>query len=87
MKLNQISAVTGGKVYRSDVTVRLVATLLNRPPSLNYRITFQVNSLDGKYRKLRIATPRRRVSLSGPERYYSTEPPKIVIGTDKIPHN
>lgn len=85
--LNQISALTGGKVYRSDATDELLGMLLKRPPALNYRITLSTNSLDGKYHKLRIATTRPGVSVTGTERYYSTEPPRIVTSTGGIPRD
>lgn len=85
--LNRISALTGGKVYRDDATVKLLATLLNQPPLLNYRITFSTNALDGKYHKLRISATRPGVKLTGPERYYSAEPPKVITSADPITHN
>jgi len=69
--LEQLSALTGGRVYASDNTAQAIAQATGGAPRINYRIAFLPDRLDGKYHKLRVTSSRKDIKIQTAERYYA----------------
>jgi VWFA-related protein len=72
--LNQLSALTGGRYYTTDKTDEAIAQAMTGAQSVNYRMAFLPDRLDGKYHKLRVATARTDIRIQTAQNYYASTP-------------
>jgi VWFA-related protein len=71
--LNQLSALTGGRYYTTDKTGEAIAQAMSGALSVNYRMAFLPDRLDGKYHKLRV-TARTDIRIQTAQSYYASTP-------------
>jgi VWFA-related protein len=72
--LHQLSALTGGRYYTTDKTDEAIAEGMSGAQSMNYRMAFLPDRLDGKYHKLRVTTARTDVRIQTAQNYYASKP-------------
>jgi hypothetical protein len=73
--LDQLSALTGGKVFPTDTTEDAIKQAESNTEHMNYRMAFSPERLDGKYHKIRVAATRKDVKIQTAERYYAIAAP------------
>jgi hypothetical protein len=73
--LDQLSALTGGKVFPTDTTEDAIKQAGSNTEHINYRMAFSPERLDGKYHKIRVAATRKDVKVQTAERYYAIATP------------
>ncbi len=70
--LDQLSALTGGRVYRTDDDMgKAIRQAASDAQSINYRIAFSPGWTDGKYHKIRVTVARKDIRIRAAERYYA----------------
>ena len=72
--LHQLSALTGGRYYTTDKTDEAIAEGMSAEQSMNYRMAFLPERLDGKYHKLRVTTTRPGIVVQTAQNYYASKP-------------
>lgn len=73
--LDQLSALTGGKVFPTDTTGDAIRQAGIDTGRLNYRMAFSPERLDGKYHRIRVTVARKDVRAQTAERYYAIAAP------------
>jgi VWFA-related protein len=82
--LNQLSALTGGRYYTTDKTEEAIAQAMSGAQSVNYRMAFLPDRLDGKYHKLRVTTARTDIRIQTAQNYYASTPDLDQLDTGMI---
>jgi hypothetical protein len=73
--LDQLSALTGGRVFPTDTTEDATGQAESNAERMNYRMAFSPDRLDGKYHKIRITVARKDIKIQTAERYYAIAAP------------
>lgn len=73
--LDQLSALTGGKVFPTDTTEDALRQAGINTERMNYRMAFSPERLDGKFHKIRVMAARKDVKIQTAERYYAIAAP------------
>lgn len=76
--LDEISALTGGKVIPTDRVDQAIQAAIESARHMNYRIAFEPDRMDGKYHKLRVTAARRDVSIQTADHYYAIADPDAL---------
>ena len=77
--LDQLSALTGGKVFPTDTTEDAIRQAGSSTERMNYRMAFSAERLDGKYHKIRVVAARKDVKIQTAERYYAIAAPNTDL--------